>query len=150
MDATDLVTLAADTLVTAATTDVWDAARHGFARLFAHGRPQTTAERRLDATRERLLASSAEELDRERDELTREWVIRLQDILDESPDLGATLREMVMEIRQELHLSPLAADHSVWAGRDISVRADGGSVAATVIAGNVSISGPQVPGPGNS
>jgi hypothetical protein len=42
-----------------------------------------------------------------------------------------------------------AADHAVAAGRDLSIHADGGGIAAGVIHGNVAPPGPTVPGPGN-
>lgn len=149
MDTADLAMLAANTLVTAATTDAWNAARRAFVRLFDHGGRQTAAGRRLNATRERLLATPAEELNGKRNELVHEWAIRLRDVLDESPELEPRLRELVTSIRQEPSFNLLKADHSVVAGGDISVRAGGGSVAAAMIAGNVNVSGPQVPGPGS-
>ena len=42
---------------------------------------------------------------------------------------------------------PGVSDHAVTAGHDVNVRADGGSVAAGVIYGNVTPPGPTPPGP---
>ena len=44
-----LAALAGNTVIAAATTDAWEAARHKFARLLGHGDPNRTqaAERRL-------------------------------------------------------------------------------------------------------
>ena len=51
-----LAALAGNTVVAAATTDAWEAARRGFARLLGRGDPDRTkvAEQRLAETREQL------------------------------------------------------------------------------------------------
>lgn len=150
MDIADLVATAANTLVAAAATDAWTAARQRFAPLFARSRPDPAVSRRLDATRGRLMAASADDVVRVRAELADQWAVRLRDLLDDAPGLAEILRVLVAEIQAELPADALASGYWVSAGRDISVRADRGSVAAGVIHGSVAPPGPQQPGPGSS
>ena len=57
MSISDLATVAGNSLVAAAVTDAWEAARHGFARLFGRGEPDPAMERRLTVTRSQLTAA---------------------------------------------------------------------------------------------
>ncbi len=61
-----LAVLAGNTVVAAATTDAWEAARHGFARLLGRGDPDRTkvAERRLAETHEQLTVAAGADLER--------------------------------------------------------------------------------------
>ena len=151
MDISSLAALAGNTLVTAAVTDAWETARHRFARLFGRGEPDPVTERRLEATRSQLAAASADGREQMRADMAGQWALRLADLLDDDPAAEAELRELVEEIGALLPGSAVSAvGHSVAAGRDVSVRADRGSVAAGVIHGNVAPPGPTGPGPGNS
>jgi hypothetical protein len=144
-----LAALAGNTVVAAATTDVWEAARRKFARLLGRGDPkkEQLADKRLEETRERLAGVSGQELEQARAELGRVWQVRVADLLEEDPDAEAELRALVEEIGAQLPGAVSAADHSVAAGGDVNVRADRGGVAAAVIHGNVAPPGPTPPGP---
>ena len=150
MDISSLAALAGNTLVTAAVTDAWETARHRFARLFGRGEPDPVTERRLEATRSQLAAASADGREQMRADMAGQWALRLADLLEEDPGAETELRALVEEIGALLPGGAAsAAGHSVAAGRDVSVRADRGSVAAGVIHGNVAPPGPTGPGPGS-
>ena len=80
-----LAALAGNTVVTAATTDAWEAARRGFARLLGRGDPQRTAvaERRLGQTHEQLTGVTGADLESAQAALEAQWVTRLADLLEE-------------------------------------------------------------------
>jgi hypothetical protein len=144
-----LAALAGNTVVTAAVTDAWEAARSGFARLLGRGDPDKTklAEQRLEETHEQLTEAKGADLEQLRTALETQWTTRLADLLQEDPGVEADLRTLVEEIRAQLPTEVVSAtDRSVAAGRDVNVRADRGGVAAGVIQGNVT-PGPTKPGP---
>jgi hypothetical protein len=148
-----LAALAGNTVVAAAATDAWEAARHKFARLLGRGDPDRTrlAEGRLDQTRRQLQGVTGQELERAQAEWGRVWQVRLEDLLEEDPGIEADLRAVVQEIRDALPAGVVsAADHAVAAGRDVNIRADRGGVAAGVIHGNVAPPDPTGPGPATS
>lgn len=135
-----LATLAGSTVVTAATTDAWESARKGFARLLGRGEPEKTmlAEQRLAETHDQLAAAVVADLDRVRAALQAQWTTRIADLLEEDPGVEADLRTLVQQIQGQLPAGSVsAADHAVAAGRDINIAASGGGVAAAVIHGNV-------------
>jgi hypothetical protein len=145
-----LAALAGNTVVTAATTDAWEAARRGFARLLGRGDPkqEQLAERRLAETREQLAGAQGQVLEQARAALAERWATRLADLLEEDPDAEAELRALVQQIQAALPIGTVAAaDHAVAAGRDVTVSADRGGVAAGVIHGNVAPPNPTGPGP---
>jgi hypothetical protein len=147
---TALAALAGNTVVAAATTDAWEAARHGFARLLGRGDPDRTkvAERRLAETHEQLTVAAGADLEPVRSALQAQWVTRLVDLLEEDPGVEDDLRALVQEIQAELPASVVsAADHSAAAGRDMIIEASGGAIAAASIHGNVAPPGPTDPGP---
>lgn len=153
MDASSLAALAAlagNTLVAAAVTDAWETTRHKIARLFGRGQPDPAIERRLNATRERLAAAEPGDLERVRADLAAGWATRLADLLDDYPAAEAELRMLVEETRAMLPAATITASgHAATAGRDLTIKATGGSTAAGVIHGNVAPPGPTSPGPGN-
>jgi hypothetical protein len=145
-----LVSLAGQTVVTAAVTDAWEAARQGFARLLGRGDPDKTklAEQRLAATHAQLTGAEGADLERARAALEAQWVTRLADLLEEDPGIEADLRTLVEEIQARPSASVVsAADHAIAAGRDVNIRASGGGVAAGVIHGNVDPPNPIGQGP---
>lgn len=145
-----LAALAGNTVVSAATTDAWEAARRKFAQLLGHGDRDRTrlAESRLDQTRQQLEAVTGQELERAQAELGRAWQVRLQDLLEEDPSIEADLRALVQEIQDALPAGVvLATGHAVAAGRDVNISADRGSVAAGQIHGSVAPPNPTGPGP---
>jgi hypothetical protein len=76
------------------------------------------------------------------------WTVRFSDLLDEDPGVEAELRALVEEIAAWLPVGAVsAAGHSVAAGRDVTVTASGGGIAAGAIHGDVAARNPTVPGP---
>jgi hypothetical protein len=147
-----LAALAGNTVVAAATTDAWEAAKRKLARLLGRGDPrreQRTAER-LEETCQQLDGLSGQELEKAQAEQGKAWQVRLADLLEEDPSVEAELRALLEEIRAQLPSGAVsAADHAVAAGRDVKIRASQGGVAAGVIHGNVA-AGPTPPGPASS
>jgi hypothetical protein len=145
-----LAALAGNTVVAAATTDAWEAARRGFARLLGRGDPGRTkmAERRLVETREQLTGVEGKDLEHARAALAQRWAGRMADLLEEHPDAETDLRVLVEQIRAALPARMVsAADHAVAAARDVNISASGGGVAAGVIHGTVTPPDPTRPGP---
>ena len=145
-----LAALAGNTVVAAATTDAWEAARRGFARLLGRGDLDRTqmAEQRLAETREQLTDVEGTDLEQARAVLAERWAGRLADLLEEYPDAEADLRVLVQEVQAALPAGMVsAADHAVAAGRDVTISATSGGVAAGVIHGNVTPPDPPGPGP---
>ena len=148
-----LAALAGNTVVAAATTDAWEAARRKFARLLGRGDPkkEQLAEKRLEETRQQLEGVSGQELEKAQVDLARDWQVRLTDLLEEDPGIEAELRAVVEEIRAQLPAGTVAAsDHAVAAGRDVNISTSQGGVAAGVIHGNVAPPGPTQEGPADS
>jgi ribosomal 50S subunit-associated protein YjgA (DUF615 family) len=128
-----LAALAGNTVVAAATTDAWEAARRGFARLLGRGDPDQAevVERRLAETHEQLAAAGGKDLERARAALAERWTGRLADLLEEHPDTEADLRALVQQIQAALPAGMVsAADHAVAAGGDVNISATSGGVAA--------------------
>ena len=143
-----LASLAGRTVVAAAVTDGWEAARRGFARLLGRGDPRQTelAEQRLDQAREQLSGVAAADLERVKSRLEAAWQARLQDVLEEHPEIAADLQALVSQIEAQLPAEAVsAAGHGVAAGRDVNITASGGGVAAGTVDGNVT-PGPTSPG----
>jgi hypothetical protein len=131
-----LAALAGNTVVAAATTDAWEAARNGFARLLGRGDPDRTAvtERRLAETREQVVEATGTDLEQTRAALEAQWVTRLADLLEDDPGVEADLRMLVQQIQAQLPAGMVsAADHAIAAGRDVNISAADGGVAAGVI-----------------
>ena len=155
-DVMALASLAGQTIVTAAVTDVWETARRKIARLFGRGDSERAklAERRLDQTREQLTGTGGADMEQARSALQAQWTTRLADLLDEDPGVEAELRATVDEIQALLPTSAVsAADRSVVAGRDVNVeniKADRGGFAAGIVSGNVAPPDPTRRGPAPS
>jgi hypothetical protein len=148
-----LATLAGNTVVAAATTDAWEAAWRGFARLLGRGDPDRTkmTERRLVETREQLTGVEGKDLEQVGAVLAERWAGRLADLLEEHPDAEADLRTLVQEIQAALPAGTVsAADHAVAAGRDVNISSASGGVAAGVIHGNVTPPDPTLRGPAST
>jgi hypothetical protein len=148
-----LAALAGNTVVTAAVTDAWEAARKGFARLLGRGDPDKTqaAERRLAETHDQLTQVTGADLERVRAALEAQWTTRLADLLEDDPGVEADLRALVDQIRAQVS----AADHAVAAGRDMNVSggvniADRGGVVARDVRGGISTGNPPSPGSASS
>ncbi len=113
---TALAQYAGQTVVAAAITDGWDAARPRFARLLGHGNARKTeaVERWLAETREQLTAAADADLESVRAPLARRWEDRFADLLDEDPGVEADLRALV----EEIAATPRAEHHGDLATRD--------------------------------
>jgi hypothetical protein len=147
-----LAAMAGNTVVVAATTDAWEAARYKFARLLGRGDPDKmkTAERRLEETREQLTNTTGAVLERVRGALEVQWTTRLADLLDEYPEAESDLRALVAEIQAQFPVGVVTAtDHAVAAGGDINITASGSGVAAGVIHGPVNTLDPTQSGLAN-
>jgi hypothetical protein len=148
-----LATLAGQTVVTAAATDAWEAARRGFARLLGRGnaRQEQLAEQRLEQTRRQLTGPAGTDLELARAVLAAQWATRLADLLEEDPGAEADLRALVQQIQEALPAGMVSAtDHAVAAGRDVNIGASAGGVAAGVIHGDVAPPNPPGPDPADS
>jgi hypothetical protein len=145
-----LAQFAGQTVAQAAITDVWEAVRGRFARLLGRGDARKTqvAEQWLAQTRQQLTAAAGSELEQAREAQAQRWAGRFADLLDEDPGVEAQLRALVEEVVAQFPpAAASAADHSLAAGRDVSITASGGGTAAGVIHGNVAPPDPTRPGP---
>jgi hypothetical protein len=146
-----LAQFAGQTVAAAALTDTWEAVRGRFSRLLGRGDARKTevAEQWLAQTREQLTAGVAGAgLERTREAQEARWAGRFSDLLDEIPGIEAELRALVEEVAAGLPAGAVsAAGYSVAAGRDVTIRASGGGIAAGVIHGNVAPPDPPGPGP---
>jgi hypothetical protein len=135
-----LAGVAGNTVVAAATTDAWEAARRGFARLLGRGdlKQERLVEQRLAETHEQLSGAVGADLEQIQVALAERWAGRLADLLEEYPDAEADLRALVQQVQAALPAGvAFAADHAVVAGRDVNISAASGGIAAGVIHGNV-------------
>jgi hypothetical protein len=145
-----LAQFAGQTVATAALTDVWEAVRDRFAQLLGRGDARRTevAEQWLAQTRQQLTAAPDSGSEQAREAAAQRWAGRFADLLDEAPSVETELRALVEEVAAGLPTSAVsAAGHSVAAGRDVSITASGGGIAAGVIHGNVAPPDPTPPGP---
>ncbi|MFD8982006.1 hypothetical protein [Streptomyces sp. NPDC059564] len=151
MLAESLMALAAaggSAVVQAATTDAWAGFRVRLARWFGRGnerREQVQLER-LDRTLAELTAGGGAE----RELLAREWRTRFEELLEDLDDserevAAAELGDLLEERAGASGVSARAG--GVAAGRDISVKAEGGSIAAASLQGGAYIGHPPVPDP---
>jgi hypothetical protein len=91
---------AGQTVAAAAITDVWESARHKFARLLGRSDARKTqvAEQWLTQTRQHLTAAAGAELLQVREGQAERWAGRFADLLDEDPGVEAGLRALVEEV----------------------------------------------------
>lgn len=135
-----LAALAGNTVVAAATTDAWEAARRKLAPLLGRGDPkqEQLTEQRLEETRQHLAGGERADLEQARAELAQRWTVRVADLLEEDPGAEADLRTVLRDVQAALPAGIVsAADHAVAAGRDVNISATAGGVAAGAIHGNV-------------
>ena len=144
-----LASLAGQTVVKAAATDTWEAAKRGIARLLGRGdsEQEQLAERRLEQTHEQLARAAGTDGEQVHAALAAQWATRLADLLEDDPGVEADLRVLMQRIQKELPAGMVSADdQAVAAGWDVNIKADRGGVAARVILGSVK---PPEPGPGD-
>ncbi len=145
-----LASLAGQTVVTAAVTDTWEAARRKFAQLLGRGDSNKTklADQRLTETHDQLARAAGTDLERTRTALAERWAGRLADLLEEDPDMEPDLRVLLQEIQAVLPADMMSAvGHVIVAGQDVNITASGGGIAAGMIHGNVALPNPPSPSP---
>lgn len=142
-------------VVQAAGTDAWAGFRDRLARLFGRGDEHQAGQvaGRLDQAAAALDQAGQAEAEQVRSRLEVSWQTRLEDLLDslDGPDREATagqLRELVDLAGRQAAGGVSAGEGGIAAGGDVTIRAEGGSVAGGVISGGVSIGDPPMPGPG--
>jgi hypothetical protein len=97
------------------------------------------------------LAAAGISLEQVQRVLAERWADRFADLLDEDPGIEGELRALVAGVAAGLPAKAVeASDNSVAAGRDLSITASGGGIAAGVIRGDVVPPGPMRPGPARS
>jgi hypothetical protein len=87
-DLGNLAQIAANTIVSAMAADSWEAAKRGFTAIVGH-------EHQLESTHANLAAKRGRDLARAKSEQARDWVIRLQDILDSNPGMAPALLALI-------------------------------------------------------
>ena len=147
-----LAALAGNTVVTAAVTDAWEAARQRFARLLGRGDPERTklAEQRLAETHDQLTGTSGTELERARAVLAERWAGRLADLLEEDPGVEPDLRAVVAGGPGRAADLDGVGGRSRGGGRTGREHHRPGRGGRGVIHGNVTPPNPPQPGPANS
>ena len=142
-------------VVQAAGTDLWTGVRDRVIKAFSRGdaRQAQHITERLDQTATALeLAGKPEAyLEEARIRLTAAWQARFEDLLEgaddhELEDLVAQMRELAALISHS-GSGVSAKDGAVAVGGDVRISAHGGSVAANVIRGGVTVKNPPPPGP---
>jgi hypothetical protein len=135
-------------LVEAVTTDAWQKAKTGFARLLGRGdqRRMAVIEGRLESTRAELAPLSGAALTRAREARAAEWTTRLRDALEEDPTSADLLRELLGELASAGVVAAETGSHSMVVGGNVSNVATSGGIAAGVIHGDVSTANPSRPG----
>ncbi|MFJ7271274.1 hypothetical protein ACIQV3_32305 [Streptomyces sp. NPDC099050] len=138
-------------VVQAATTDAWTELRDRVARWFGRGDGELERVQleRLDRSAAELVAGAGSE--QERALQATVWRTRIEDLLESLPDdaererAAAGLRALLEDTAAAGAIS--AGAGGVAAGRDVSVKAEGGSIAAAVLHGGAHIGPPPVPDP---
>jgi hypothetical protein len=150
-----LASLAGQAVTKAATTDTWEAAKRGIARLLGGGDPEQEelAERRLEQTREQLARAGGAGGEKVRAALAAQWATRLADLMEDDPGVEADLRILVQRIQKEFPAGLVSADdHAVAAGSGVNIQADRGGVVTGMFHESVtppeSAPGDDISGPG--
>ncbi|NGO12841.1 hypothetical protein G5C60_35870 [Streptomyces sp. HC44] len=141
-------------VVQAAGTDAWSGFRQAAARWFGRGDAgeEDTALARLDATDAAVRSAGSGEVTHRRRELAAEWQARFLNLLEELPlpereRAGEELQRILDSHLRDFPGSVTAGQRGVAAGRDISISAEGGSLAAAEVHGNVNFNPPPPAGP---
>jgi hypothetical protein len=145
-----LASLAGNTVVAAAATDVWEAAKRGLARLLGRGDPDRTkvAERRLAETHEQLIGVAGADLESARTGLQAQWVTRLADLLEEDPGVEADLRALVAALLNAIEDEGQITSTHVTESGAVAIGGDM-RLEGTYVAGRDLTMGPQSGGLGD-
>jgi hypothetical protein len=138
-------TTGAAVLVQAAATEVWQAARSGFVRLFGHGdgEREAVAERRLDALAAAVEQAPPEQRDQVRQRLLPAWQTRLSDLIEEDPATADALRAL----RDEL-LARLPTPRQQWV-QNITATASDATAQGVMFGNMINHLSPPAAGPGD-
>jgi hypothetical protein len=146
-------------VIQAAGTDLWVTFRDRVAGYFGRGHQRQTEATlaQLDQTAAMLEQAVADseagaDLERVRTRLEIAWQTRFTDLLEslapeEREEAAEQLRELVQLAQGQGQGSVSATTGGVAVRGDVDIHAEGGSVAAGVIHGGVSIGNPPQPGP---
>lgn len=109
-----LASVAAQSVIDAATTAGWEAVRAKVARLFGRDRPDQGTEQRLEATYDQLVsARSQAELERAQATEAAHWQTRFADLLNDRPEAATGLAAILREIdATALPSNPAIDDYS--------------------------------------
>lgn len=102
-------------LVQAMTTDAWQQCRDRVARLLGRGeaREESRQQGRLDRARAELAQAAAAGDEERRQAVVRQsaaWQTRFEDLLEESPEQEAPMRELLRFLEQQVPSSTAAAE----------------------------------------
>lgn len=99
-----LAAAGATALVGAMATDVWQAARSGFARLFGRGdrRREQLVDTRLSQAATQIAQVDPSDQERVRQEVLAAWRVRLRDLLEEHPEAQEELRRLTEQVQARL------------------------------------------------
>lgn len=140
-------------VVAAAGTAVWEEIRRRVPQLFHREEdPQQVMLERLDQTAAVLERAEPAEAEKTRDRQEISWQTRFEDLLeslDEAgrADVAAQLHKLVELVRQQVEGGVSVGAGGLAVGGDLTIRAEGGSVAGGVINGGAHVGNPPVPGP---
>ncbi|MER5760312.1 hypothetical protein [Streptomyces sp. NPDC002082] len=132
-------------VVQAAGTDAWDEFRQTLARWFGRGDAQRerTELDRLDRTVAVLQTTDPAQAERTRISQEASWQARIEALLENLDE--AERGRAADQLRALLETQVPARPSGVAAGRDVNIRAEGGSLAAGVIHGDAYIGHPPAP-----
>jgi hypothetical protein len=91
-------------LAGAAATDAWRYARDGFAKALSRDDRSRAGqlERRLDATAGEIERTGDVDRERVRDAHRVAWQTRIEDVLEEHPEIATDLTELIREVQERL------------------------------------------------
>ncbi|MFI9027910.1 hypothetical protein [Streptomyces sp. NPDC053560] len=149
----ELASAGALAVIQAAGTDAWWTMRDGLVRVFGRGdaaEARATAAR-LDRTAAELTAADDDQYRPAREAARAAWCVRLTDLLEGMPESERAeaeeqLATLLAAVPTPGAPSPTAGDGGLAVHGDVSVQAEGGSVAGGVINGGVRVGDPSRPG----
>ena len=148
-----LATAGGTAVVQAAGKDTWDSVRNLVAKLLGRDHADRTRSvlERLDATAAELDAGSGDGTGQARQKLAAAWQARFEVLLEELEgtterhEAAGRLREVVALARAVPPAGP-AGSGGVAVSGGACIHAEGGSVAAGIVQGDVRIANPSLPG----
>jgi hypothetical protein len=139
----------ARTVVAAAATDAWGIVKQSFARLLGRGDPRRVelTSARLEQARGDLSAAAAPDLARVQMQVEAAWQTRLLDLLEDHPEMASDVQVLLSQLQAQPGIaSAVVGGQHVVIGRDASITALGGGIAAGLIVGSAVSANPTSPG----